>query len=104
MNKELNYKELKEKALKQFKNGEPLFGKNGAFAPMLKSFIEEALKAEMEAHLDEETRNNGNKRNVEKQKLLKAQKVLLLSIPHKIEKVNLNLKLFPNIKPFYRIA
>lgn len=24
---------LKEKALRQFKNGEPLFGKDGAFAP-----------------------------------------------------------------------
>jgi len=38
-----------------------LFGKGGAFAPMLKQFIEAALESEMEAHLDEEERSIGNK-------------------------------------------
>ena len=70
MNKELQYEELKEKTLKQFKKGESLFGKDGAFAPILKSFINEALKAEMEAHLDEEARSNGNKRNSKKTKTM----------------------------------
>lgn len=72
MNKELQYEEIKEKALKQFKKGESLFGKDGAFAPILKSFINEALKAEMEAHLDEEARCNGNKRNGKKTKTIKS--------------------------------
>ena len=70
MNKELQYEEIKEKTLKQFKKGESLFGKDGAFAPILKSFINEALKAEMEAHLDEEARSNGNKRNSKKTKTM----------------------------------
>lgn len=43
---------LQKKALEQFKWGEFLFGKDGAFAPMLKSFIEAALQAEMDAHLN----------------------------------------------------
>jgi putative transposase len=65
---------LKEKALKQFKNGEPLFGKGGAFAPMLKEFLEDALEAEMEGHLssDESGRESGNKRNGKGRKTVKS--------------------------------
>ncbi len=65
---------LKEKALRQFKNGEPLFGKGGAFAPMLKEFLEEALEAEMEGHLssDESGREVGNKRNGKGRKTVKS--------------------------------
>ena len=65
---------LKEKALRQFKNGEPLFGKGGAFAPMLKEFLEEALEAEMEGHLssDESGREAGNKRNGKGRKTVKS--------------------------------
>ena len=65
---------LKEKALRQFKNGEPLFGKDGAFAPMLKEFLEEALEAEMEGHLssDESGREAGNKRNGKGRKTVKS--------------------------------
>jgi len=35
--------ELQEKALKQLLSGESLFGKEGAFAPMLKSFLEASI-------------------------------------------------------------
>lgn len=65
---------LKEKALRQFKNGEPLFGKDGAFAPILKEFLEEALEAEMEGHLasDESGRESGNKRNGKGRKTVKS--------------------------------
>ena len=44
-------------------SGKSLFGKDGAFAPMLKSFIEKALEAEMDVHLSEQERTKGNKRN-----------------------------------------
>lgn len=64
--------ELQEKALKQFKSGESLFGKDGAFAPMLKSFLEAALQAEMEAHLNDQERSNGNKRNGKGTKTIKS--------------------------------
>lgn len=62
---------LKAKALKQFKTGKSLFGKDGAFAPLLKEFLEEALEAEMEEHLTQE-RENGNKRNGKGSKTLKS--------------------------------
>ena len=42
---------LEKKALDQLLTGKSLFGKEGAFAPMLKSFIEKALESEMEHHL-----------------------------------------------------
>lgn len=63
---------LESKALSQFKKGQPLFGKDGAFAPLLQSFLEKALDAEMEAHLDEDARNQGNKRNGKGKKTVKS--------------------------------
>ena len=67
-----NYEKLREKALKQLRSGESLFGKNGAFAPMLKGFIEKALEAEMEDHLDQEQREQGNKRNGKRSKTVRS--------------------------------
>jgi transposase-like protein len=63
---------IEEKALEQFKSGKSLFGKDGAFAPLLKSFIEKALEAEMEEHLNEEERFQGNKRNGKGKKTIKS--------------------------------
>lgn len=64
--------QLQEKALRQLKSGESLFGSDGAFAPMLKGFIEAALQAEMDAHLDEDERKAGNKRNGKGSKTIKS--------------------------------
>lgn len=64
--------QLQEKALTQLKSGQSLFGKDGAFAPMLQRFIEAALEAEMEAHLDEQQRESGNKRNGKGRKTIKS--------------------------------
>jgi len=64
--------ELESKALSQFKTGKPLFGQDGAFAPLLQSFLEKALEAEMEAHLDEDERSQGNKRNGKGKKTVKS--------------------------------
>lgn len=63
---------LEKKALEQFMSGKSLFGKDGAFAPMLKSFIEKALEAEMDSHLNEEERSGGNKRNGKGKKKIKS--------------------------------
>lgn len=65
-------KELEKKALEQFMSGKSLFGKDGAFAPMLKSFIEKALESEMEDHLDIQERSSGNKRNGKGKKTIKS--------------------------------
>ena len=67
----INYNELKQKALKQFRSGESLFGKEGAFAPLLQKFIEEALEAEMDNHISNSI-CAGNKRNGKRTKTLKS--------------------------------
>jgi len=64
--------EFEKKVLDQFMSGKNLFGKDGAFAPMLKNVIEKALEAEMEGHLDESERSIGNKRNGRGKKTLKS--------------------------------
>jgi transposase-like protein len=61
--------ELEKKALDQLLSGESLFGKNGAFAPMLKSFIEKALQVEMSSHL---STSENNKRNGKGKKTIKS--------------------------------
>lgn len=65
---------FKKKVLEQFLSGENLFGKQGALAPILKEFLEEALQAEMEDHLrDEESGwSSGNKRNGTGSKTVKS--------------------------------
>ena len=64
--------EFEKKVLDQFMSGKNLFGKDGAFAPMLKNVIEKALEAEMEGHLDESERSIGNKRNGKGKKTIKS--------------------------------
>jgi transposase-like protein len=68
----LEQQELEKRALEQFMSGKSLFGKDGAFAPMLKSFIEKALEAEMESHLSDSERFKGNKRNGKSKKTVKS--------------------------------
>src|SRR5690625_5484394 len=71
---EFNLEEIEKKAIEQFKTGESLFGSDGAFAPLLQRFIEKALEAEMEAHLDEAERLEGNKRNGKGKKTIKRDR------------------------------
>lgn len=65
---------FKKKVLEQFLSGENLFGKQGALAPILKEFLEEALQAEMEDHLRDEGNGwpSGNKRNGTGKKTVKS--------------------------------
>lgn len=65
---------FKKKVLDQFLKGENLFGKEGALAPILKEFLEEALQAEMEDHLRDEQKgwSSGNKRNGSGSKTVKS--------------------------------
>lgn len=59
----LDFETMKGQALEQLRNGDSLYGKDGAFAPLLKQFLESALEAEMDSHLGEEERLGGNRRN-----------------------------------------
>ena len=71
-NQPFDYEGTKKKALEQFRSGKSLFGKDGAFAPMLKEFLESALEAEMEEHLTEEQREDGNRKNGKTSKKIKT--------------------------------
>jgi putative transposase len=60
---QFDLEQIKKKALEQFRWGKSLYGKDGAFGPMLKSFLESALEGELDSHLDEEERKEGNRKN-----------------------------------------
>ena len=60
---QFNLEDIKKKALEQFRSGKSLYGKDGAFAPMLKSFLEAALEGELDSHLDQDERKEGNRKN-----------------------------------------
>lgn len=66
------YKQMRALALEQLRTGVSLTGKDGAFAPLIKEFLETALQAEMDAHLDAQERQNGNKRNGKGSKRIKT--------------------------------
>jgi len=59
----LEYEQMKKKDLEQLRSGKSLYGKDGAFAPLLKSFLNAALEAEVESHLDEAERSSDNRKN-----------------------------------------
>lgn len=64
--------EMERKALEQLRSGKSLYGKDGAFAPLLKGFLEKALEAEMEEHLNDSERDAGNKRNGKGKKTIRS--------------------------------
>lgn len=66
------FKSMRDLALGQLMSGKSLTGKGGVFAPLLKQFLESALEGEMAAHLDEDERSVGNKRNGKGTKTLKT--------------------------------
>ena len=67
-----DYEALKKKTLEQLRSGKSLFGKDGAFAPLLKDILEAAMEGELENHLDEEERATGNRKNGKTSKKLKT--------------------------------
>lgn len=67
-----DYEKAKQKVKEQFRSGKSLFGKEGAFAPLLQEMINSILEGEMEGHLDEDERSSGNRKNGKNKKLLKT--------------------------------
>lgn len=79
---EFDYESVKNKALAQLKSGKPLLGKEGALAPLFKSFLEAALEAELEDHLQENIDQEPNRRNGHGSKLLRTSEgTMELSTP-----------------------
>lgn len=60
---EFDFKSFQTQAVEQLRNGKPLLGKDGVFAPLLENLLNAALEGEMDAHLDEDERLCGNRRN-----------------------------------------
>jgi len=78
----INYEALKQKTLSQLRTGKSLFGKDGAFAPLLKEFLESALEEELEEQVDEQERKQGNRKNGKISKQLKTSEgTIELSTP-----------------------
>jgi len=63
MTDEFNFLEFKARALESLKAGKPLTGKEGVLAPLLENLLNAALEGEMDAHMNEEERELGNRRN-----------------------------------------
>ena len=75
MSNELDFNELRAQVLEELKAGKPLFGKDGAFAPLLENILNAALEGEMDAHLTEDSRQNGNRRNGKMQKQVQTPEI-----------------------------
>jgi transposase-like protein len=67
-----DYEAAKQKVKEQFRTGKSLYGKDGAFAPLLQDMLNSILEGEMESHLDEEERDAGNRKNGKNKKQLKT--------------------------------
>ncbi len=46
---QLDYEQMKQEALEQLRSAKSLYGKDEALAPLLKSFLDSELEAELEA-------------------------------------------------------
>lgn len=67
-----DYEVAKQKLREQFRTGKPLFGKGGAFAPLLQEMLNSMLEGEIDGHLDDQERDTGNRKNGKSKKLLKT--------------------------------
>ena len=54
--KDFNYQEFKKGAIEKLYQGKGFTGKDGIFTGMIKGFVEEALKAELLDHINNERR------------------------------------------------
>lgn len=53
-NSGFNYEEFKKSAIEKLYAGKGILGKEGAFTPLIKEFLEAALQGELSSHLEEE--------------------------------------------------
>lgn len=61
-NNEFDFEGFRQSAIAKLQAGEGLLGEGGAFTPLLKAFLEEALNGELESHIaehDDKNRKNG---------------------------------------------
>lgn len=73
MENEIDFKQLQADVIRQLRLGKPLLGKDGALAPLLENILNAALEGEMDAHLTEDERSCGNRRNGKMQKQVQTR-------------------------------
>ena len=95
---------MKDKALEQLRSGESLYGKNGAFAPLMKKFLEAALEAEMESHMDEVQRSIGNRRNGKSSKQIRTSEGTIYIETPRDDDLTLSRSSLRNVRRFWPIA
>jgi putative transposase len=77
-----DFEAFKQEAIKGLYAGKPINGEKGIFASLLKQLLEAALEGEIESHLDEQQREQGNRRNGKSSKTIKtAAGAIELSTP-----------------------
>lgn len=69
------YSKMLAAAKDQFKSGQPLFGKDGAFHQVLEDFLNAALEGEMQSLLESTKPESGNRRNGKMRKQLQTKYV-----------------------------
>ena len=67
-----DYELAKQKVKEQLRSGQSLFGKGGAFAPLLQEMLNSILEGEIDGHLDDDERQSGNRKNGKTKKSLKT--------------------------------
>jgi hypothetical protein len=67
-----DFEAFKQEAIQGLYAGQSINGEKGIFAPLLKQLLEAALEGEMAAHLDQQERQQGNRRNGKTSKVVKS--------------------------------
>lgn len=70
--KKFDYEAFKRDAMEKIRRGVPTSGKDGVFQPLLKQMLEEMLQGEMDNHMNEQERSDGNRRNGKSRKIVKG--------------------------------
>ena len=58
-----DFEAFKKDAIEKLKQGKKINGSDGVFQPLLKHFLEAAMEAEIEVHLNRDERESGNRKN-----------------------------------------
>lgn len=69
-----DYEQFRKEVIAGLMKGEPLTGENGLLKPLISDFVESALNAELQDHLDEErAKGNSNRRNGHQSKTIRTE-------------------------------
>jgi putative transposase len=69
---DFDFEAFQKEALRQLKAGKPITGRDGVLTPLIKRIIENALKGELDAHLDVEPEEGKNRKNGKTSKTVRS--------------------------------